>query len=666
MQGVDELNQLVAEPAAQLDLSLLDDEIDAQNELSVTEMRCLKLKNALAKLEETTPDLTAEEENIAKKSKETASGHLKELLEKCTRLQKQIGLIQQLQKQNSALNEEVLAIREDAHLVMLRYKEAPLHFLTAEDDLRKADTVKERADEASQQVDALKVWAAHQVPDSAKAIELIKSTQNQLSDLNSQLLKFVESLELSIESARKQQAKKQAIAEDLRHLTDEAKNVHLLEHANEKTNALKNLLKQVHPLQQRLLELGQISTVNDDSLVMPIDSQELNALQKDVDNLAGLLSSEELETAKKQKNASAAANIMQHSAQLREKICRAENIDSDPNARKEDLLSAKKILDQSQVHLDSIQQVSASLDVSDDEANKIRNYACDAQSELHETLATLVQSLSDRANALTTFDEQKDKIQTELATIEKEIDCVKCNEVSVDKWNELIAANESLSQRLLLLRPLLESVLPLAKPNDEANKLFKRHGDLTDQLLNGKKASQEAEQNRIAVQVYTKRVEALDGQIKDAEKAFSYVKPVFSDLQVFKAQALGPIIEQCGDLELSGPPSDDLKTCIQQLKNRATKLQVIVEENTTKSAKQDHLTQHLLKEIEHQEAVLAGKHMEYNEPQPVDKALNDVKIVEQLKKSMDALPLEEISDSTMREQLVKRVDLLHLGANVSL
>lgn len=664
MQAIDELNQLAAEPVAPIDAAKLDVD-SAQSELTTVEAKALALKEVLAKTEEPTTGLSKDEEAMAAKGEENAREYLKRLLAKCGELQRQIDLIGELHKQDNALKGDLKALGEDVHKLLLHYKETPQSLLTAEDDLRKVDAIKARLQEANQQLHAMKAWASEKLANNGEAESAIKETENTVNELNDQLQQLIVPLQQGVELARSQLAQKDAIADEIKKMTDSAKRVHSLEKAEEKAAELKKLHERIEPLQVQLMHLQSDAALQPSAYVMPLDAAQLNDLGKNVETLQQLLSHEEMDAARKLNNASATTNISHEVAQLHNTIQKAEKIDADPNVTPEDLHKAKAMLEGSRHHLDSIQQISDTLDPSDADANQIRNTASDEHARLGEALSILLQSLHDRIEALAAFNEERQRVDAELAQLMQQLESSKVRECTSEELQKLLQANENLTPRVASLTASTDALKPLAKPAADAENILRRHNDIGQQIRAAKESAAEAERHRVIVQVYSEQIDAADEQAQRAEQAFEAMRPNTNELKQFQLEILQPILQQHQQLQSTEAPSDQLKRRNQQLKNLITKLQAKVEEKLKKAEEQERLVNNINTRLAQNEAILADLLSRYDEqPQPMEAAAQDVNTIEKLKEEIVGLPLDEITEKPVREQFSHRLDPLHVESNV--
>lgn len=664
MEAVNELNKLVSEQILPIESAKLDINV-AQAELQEVESKALLLKQALAKTEEPTLNLNKEEETIASKSEINARDYLKKLLEKCNDLQKQIDLIGELHKQDKALKDKVNVIGDDLNAMLLRYQEAPQSLLEAEDDLRKADSIKARLDETNQQLHALKTWTAQQMAGNDEAKELIKAVEDTLTHFDSQLSKLTLPLKEEVEAGKSQESKKNSIIEGIKNLSDQAKHIHSLEDASEKSAQLKKLQKEIEPLEKQLLQLQQDTKPG--SRVMPLENAELIALQKSVQDLANALTNEEMDAAKKLANDSAAATIQQLTTSLRNSIHKAEKIDSDPNASEDDLLKATNILEESKPQLEGIQEIINTLDPADDDANLVRNNASNNQSQLGETLAILLQSLNDRLQALTAFNEEKRRVELELAQLAQDLESAqKASEPNVEKMHGLLQKNADLLPQLFSLNNLVDALKPMTQPSAQLDSLLQRQKDLEAQIQKASDIATENKKQRLIVQVYSDNLEAIEDQLQQAEQNFILLKPGVNELNSFAIEMFNPVLQQSQALDLTDAPNEDLKRRKQQVKQQAKKLQAKLEEKQKHAIAQEELVSRLDQQIADSEAVLANILSRYEQPQEVAEALKDAKALEKVREGVIALPLDEISEKATREQLSQRIEPLRVEANVSI
>jgi chromosome segregation ATPase len=206
----------------------------------------------------------------------------------------------------------------------------------------------------------------------------------------------------------------------------------------------------------------------------------------------------------------------------------------------------------------------------------------------------------------------------------------------------------------------------MAEPSARVDSLQHRQAALDNQIQKARDAAAEEEKHRVIVQMYTEQVDAVEDQLKNAEQEFVLLAPTVDHLMAYTSEKMKPLLEQCHALELTEPPNEELKRRKQQLKSQTLKLEAKVDEKQKNAAAQEELVGRLNKEIAKNEAILAEILSRYEEPQPLESATNDVKALEAIRESVIALPLDEVGDKAMRQQLSSRVDPLHVEVNVSL
>jgi chromosome segregation ATPase len=269
--------------------------------------------------------------------------------------------------------------------------------------------------------------------------------------------------------------------------------------------------------------------------------------------------------------------------------------------------------------------------------------------------------LQDRLSALKAFNEEKQKVEAELVKLEEALQ----NTKSAEELQELFQQNESLLPRLSSLQALAESTKPMAEPSARVDSLEHRQAALDNRIQKARDAAAEDEKHMVIVQMYTEQVDALEDQLKNAEQELALLAPTVDQLDAYTTQRLMPLLAQYHALDLTEPPNDELKRRKQQLKSQTSKLQSKVDEKTKSAAAQEDLVNRLDKEIAKDEAVLADILSRYEEPQDLETAVNDAKALATIRQSVVSLPLDEVSDKTVREQLSRRVEPLHVETNVS-
>ena len=205
----------------------------------------------------------------------------------------------------------------------------------------------------------------------------------------------------------------------------------------------------------------------------------------------------------------------------------------------------------------------------------------------------------------------------------------------------------------------------MLEPSAQVDSLQHQQENLDKQIRKARDAAAEDEKHQAAVQMYTQQLDAIEEQLKKAEHDFVLLVPTVDNLNAFTTELLKPVLEQYRSFESNAPPTEDLKRRKQHLKKQTAKLQAKAEDKHKNAVQQDDLVGRLNNEIAQNEAVLADLLSRYEQPQPIDQAVEDIKSLEKIRQTVIGLPLDEVNDKSVREQLSSRVEPLHIEANVS-
>lgn len=659
----EELNKLL--PAEQPAAIAAGDEDSARTQLGHLQANAQKISDALAHAdEEAMPEgITKDEEDALKKSKDNIRAYLKKLNDLCTQLQQHIDMMAELQQRHNELTEKMRLNGQGVESLQQQYQNGanPQPLVAAEDDLRRANSIRARLDDANQHTLAFKEWVTTALPQNDRANNLVKSAEETLNDHREQLDNLIQPLQKGIELAKTMQSEKNSINQKLDELAGKAKEVHTLSDPQQKSAELNALQQQINPLHAQLQQLEQHLEHHPINYVVPIENAELNTLERSMEGLRSLLSSEEKDAAKRLANAQADASLGQALSRLRDNIEKAERIDTDPDAKMEDMLRAKSLLEESsKMEIANIQHIADSLDPADEQANMIRNKAINEQSSLGEQSAILCQSLEDRADALAKFNKELAQADHELGILTQQLPELKSKK-DIDQL--LKKSEEILPSRIETLNNLADAVKPIAEPSRQLDAFLHRQAEF---IANAKSAEKMLEEKEKQL-AYNQQLSSLQDELKQLEKVWqssAVQHQPAATLKAFVVQSVDPLLEKLQALEEA--PTDELREQRKNLKTAVLKLKNSTEEKEKQAIQQEKLIKDIEAQLSHQESALAEILNRYEDAQPMKEAENDVQTLQKIKDDVVAIPLDEITEKPVREQLARRIDPLRAETNVSL
>ncbi|KAI1723212.1 calponin homology (CH) domain-containing protein [Ditylenchus destructor] len=664
LHAAQELEELTSgQPHAEMPNMEATNEDLARKQIDALQADIQKINEALERLdkEPTSASMTKDEEDTLRKSKEHARAHLKQLVENCSDLQRHIDLLGELHKRNDTLAEKVLADGQALSTLQQKYQtgSVPQSLIAAEDDLRRAESIRSQLDEANEQLLSLQKWVGTALPQSKEASDLTKSIEETLNNCRSELDNLTQPLQEGVDLGKKIQSEKNSVSQKLSEMVSKAKDIHSISDPSQRSAELSALQQQIDPLHTQLQQLEQQLAHTEPAYVLPIEGSELDILGKSMEELKSLLSSEAEDAAKKLANAQTAAGLREISNRLRENIERAERIDIDSNAKREDLLSAMHLLEESKAELEEMQRIAESLDPTDEQANEVRNKAANEQAELGEQLLILRQSLDDRTDTLKKFDEELAKAEEDLDKLARMLAEPK-ESTSVEYIENILKKSDELfPSAILTLKNLAEAAKPIVEPRRKVDALLQRQADF---IANAKAAEKQAEENEKRI-AYTQKLAALEEELKAIEHALqtSIQLKTAETLRGFNNDSVRPLFDKFEALEEA--PNEELKEQRQKLKAASIKLKNNADEKEKQVVQQENLIRDIDAQISQHEAALAAILARYENAQPASKVEEDIHELEKIKDSALMLPLDEITEKATREQFSNRIEPVRAEVN---
>ncbi|KAI1723213.1 nuclear envelope localization domain-containing protein [Ditylenchus destructor] len=664
LHAAQELEELTSgQPHAEMPNMEATNEDLARKQIDALQADIQKINEALERLdkEPTSASMTKDEEDTLRKSKEHARAHLKQLVENCSDLQRHIDLLGELHKRNDTLAEKVLADGQALSTLQQKYQtgSVPQSLIAAEDDLRRAESIRYELDEANERLLSLQKWVGTALPQSKEASDLTKSIEETLNNCRSELDNLTQPLQEGVDLGKKIQSEKNSVSQKLSEMVSKAKDIHSISDPSQRSAELSALQQQIDPLHTQLQQLEQQLAHTEPAYVLPIEGSELDILGKSMEELKSLLSSEAEDAAKKLANAQTAAGLREISNRLRENIERAERIDIDSNAKREDLLSAMHLLEESKAELEEMQRIAESLDPTDEQANEVRNKAANEQAELGEQLLILRQSLDDRTDTLKKFDEELAKAEEDLDKLARMLAEPK-ESTSVEYIENILKKSDELfPSAILTLKNLAEAAKPIVEPRRKVDALLQRQADF---IANAKAAEKQAEENEKRI-AYTQKLAALEEELKAIEHALqtSIQLKTAETLRGFNNDSVRPLFDKFEALEEA--PNEELKEQRQKLKAASIKLKNNADEKEKQVVQQENLIRDIDAQISQHEAALAAILSRYENAQPASKVEEDIHELEKIKDSALMLPLDEITEKATREQFSNRIEPVRAEVN---
>lgn len=625
--------------------------------------RVRELQKGLQTIEK--PTLTETEQSEVEICEEQAIAALSLLQEKIDGLHKDVELVEQSFKRQEDINKAIADVGVDLLNLSEKYR-TPQKLLIAEDDIRKSIALNERIRATEKQLKDHEQCVAENSLKNEDISEASKLAGEKIDNQKHTLANLLAQLRNDVNSTRQLDAEKDIILKEFDALANQAKEVHSLSDHDQKTKQLVALKKEAELLQQKLLQLRGVADENPQLFVAQLDSLELDPVAENLEELTKLLSNEEKDATRKLINAAADSKIDNQMQSIENALQKAANVDLDQNATEEDLRFALSTLTNSNSISEAVEQVCDMLNIEDPDANLIRNKAIERLSKSGEEAKTLAQSISDRLDALNNFTKLSNDLVNELEEIEQLISQQKTQNATPSAVEKLTAKCEELTPKMLTLADAVDNLSPLIQPKSSYEKIAKRQQELTDDARAAHAAAVVKEKHQNATVEYTKEVKEIESALQAVEQKHQDLpKMKSSEIDELQNSAIQPLQKMLNDLQSKETPTDELEKQKNLLANRLLLLQRDTSVRRNEAAEQENLAQKLEKDVSDYERGLADMLTRYDSPQPMSVAEDDMNVLRPMKEAIIALPLADLKDKTIREMLLKRIQPLHVQANVS-
>jgi len=147
---------------------------EARTELAQANADIDQLKAELRKVEDAQPH-GLDQESLAqlKASEELAKSELEKLASRCKELERQAELIGQLEDRKNDAENQVNNLKAEVDSLTDKYSHGPIALVSAEDDLRRSESTKNRLADAAANLNNLKDWLAREIPNNERGAQLI-------------------------------------------------------------------------------------------------------------------------------------------------------------------------------------------------------------------------------------------------------------------------------------------------------------------------------------------------------------------------------------------------------------------------------------------------------------------------------------------------------------
>lgn len=632
---------------------------DVQAQLAQAHAQMEQLKSELRKVEAAEPrGLEQDQVDLLKASEEAAKSELDKLTSRCGELECQVELLAQLEDKRRDAENQLNNLTSEVNALSDKYS-TPNALVAAEDDLRRSESTKNRLADSAAFLNNANEWLAHEMPNNEAAQNELLQRVQDLEQLESRLAQLRQPLLDEVEREKRLLQEQNALLDQLHQLEDQAIQAsETLEPA-----AFEAIQQDLRPIRERLENLGREAEMEPSKLVQHADLLNLPAVGERVDALDRILHEKAEDAAAKMAFARLAGKIGRETAELRENIQRAQNIEDDPNATSGDLEAAIELLNATNDQLGALEELYNQLDVGDEAANTLRTQAVNDQSALGEALGNTRQALQDRLDTLQRFNDGAQEIESRLRQLKDQVDRIEpaMGEVAFEQLAPLSNEEAELREGISGLAQSLPALLPLQQPASRHDDLQRLAHDVHEQLEKAKNASDAAKHHQQAISDYTDELARLEDALRSLERDADAAPNTSEALQPLADLCTTSLIEPIRHLDAREAPTDELKERRSRLKERARELNQRLNDAGRMAQHQEALLDGVNRDLDAVEQAINQQRDKYQARQPLDEAINDKALLENL--IIDRLSpligtLQEVEDRNTREGIFRRIDEL--------
>lgn len=607
------------------------------------------------------PDLNESEKSILKSIENNIEESLKELAKFIDNLKKQIDLVDESLKQKEKLNKTIENIDDDLTAI-IKQCETPQLLIVAEDEARKTEAINLQIKNAREQLQNFEKWILQNLSNNELAKLSLANLNDNIASQNAKLNKLITPLIESIEYTKKLNEQKKSIVTKLDTLTEQAKNVHELEDSDKKSKELLLLKKNIQNLQIDLTTVEK--NANQPNLyVLQIESLELTPVVENLVKLTNILNSEEQNVAQNLANAAAKAKILHNFDIIQNSIQKAEKIDVDPKAIIDDLHNAVTILQNLQTHFDDIEQVCNKLDLTNINANKIRNESIDQLAKKSELSKILCQSLIDRIDLLDKFNNEAKTIEDQIKIANQQLIEIKLKTASSNEIDSVLNNSQNILPNILALSELIDCLYPLSEPSSQKENLLQNCNYLINDLKKAKEDAEKVKKYENDVNKFTEELELIEHATTIIEQQCAAIDNK-EDIENLLQKDLDNLHKLLETIKSKVAPNDHLKKQRQYLKERIDTVEKDATKKQNQIIEQKKLLEQFEKEVSTNENSLDELVHRYNTPQLISVAKKDANFLKLFREILVALPLDKLDNKQLRDNLLKRIEPLHVKADV--
>jgi chromosome segregation ATPase len=546
---------------------------EAQARLDETNAHVELLKSELRRVEDAPygSELDQDQVDLLKRSEEAAKAELEKLNGRCDELQHQKDLIAQWDKRRNEVEGQVNNLANDVSAFVDKYN-APNPLITAEDDLRRSESLKNRLGDSMGAASSLQAWLGEQMPSNEPGNDALQQHINNLEQLDAQLTQLRQPLMAEVSHEKQLLDEQKAILEQLARLEDEALRA---TEGPEPALALEELHQlHLYPVREQLEKLENEAALPN-QLVHHGDLLNLPLVRERLEGLEHLLDQKAEDAAAKMAFMRLAGNISKETAELRENVQRAQRIEDDPNASLAELETAIDLLNTSRAQLNVLEDLYNQLDPNNEQANALRTQAVADQSALGEALNNTSQALQDRLDTLRRFNDDANAVEARLRQLKDQVENVEParGETAKQTLDSMNAEEAGLREKISAMEPAISALTPLIQPASRHEELQRLAQELRDQLDRANNAVDAAIRKQDAITNYANELARLEDTLRGIERD--------TDAAQSTTEALSPLMERLNANlwepikrldEQEAAPTDELKERKARLKERTRDL----------------------------------------------------------------------------------------------
>lgn len=607
------------------------------------------------------PTLNESEKSILKLNEDNINSSFKELTKFIEYLKKQIDFVNESIKQKEQLNKLIEDINNDLTIITKQF-ETPQFLIIAEDEARKTEAINLRIKNVETQTKKFEIWIEQNLPNNELEKLSLLNLNNNILLQNDKLNKFIMPLTESINNTKQLDEQKKLIVTKLDSLTEQAKNIHNLENTDEKSKQLLVLKKDIQNLQKKL-EILKENAKQPNSYILQFESLEFDPVVDNLLNLTNILNSEEQNVTQNLANTAAKVKILNNFDIIQNGIQKAEKIDADPKAIVDDLHSAVTILQNLQPHFDDIEQIYITLDLTNFDANQLKNETFHQLIDNSETSKTLCQSLLDRIDSLQLFNINLNEIIDQIKNTNEQLNNLKLANASSTEIDNVLKNSQNILPNILALSELIDSLSPLSEPSNQKEALLQNFNQLINDITKARENVEQVEKYKDDVNKFIKELEPIEFSITNIEQNCSTINTK-KEIENLIQKDLNNLHKLLETFEFKVAPNDDLRKRQQQLKNRIAEVEKNAITKQDQIIEQQKLLDQFEKVVETNKKTLDELSQRYDSPQSINNAKEDVNCLKSIRELFIALPLDNLNDKQLRDNLLKCIQPLNIKANV--